>query len=151
MSDPLAARVAARFVARGGAKKPNPADQANAVRWETGGRKRFVQWAERTFLPAFQKAVDYANSVAGELFGESVFDDFLKLVNTAPELREFSRHFGYPASGAKDDELMSMWSQDLASLRLRQSGGKRAPTPIKIYQREFETLSGIVHALKALR
>ena len=134
---------------RSGARKPNKIDEANATRWDSGGRRKFVTWAEHTFLPAFEKAVDTSRSMAGELFGEGVFDSFLDLVH-APELRDFGKHFGYPAAGAKDDALIGMWGQTLSSLRLRHPGGRRVQTPSNVYERDLVVLRGIVETLKTL-
>lgn len=134
---------------RRGARKPNPVDQANAARWQKDGRKKFVAWAEHKFLPVFEKALASSKSVAGDLFGESVFEDLVKFIHGSPELRDFGKHFGYPAAGAKDDALLGMWGQTLGSLRLRQPGG-RLQTPNDVYEREYTVLKGLVDTLKTL-
>ncbi len=135
---------------RRGAKKPNPVDQANAAKWEAGGRKKFVAWAEHKFLPAFEAALTEANSFAGEIFGESVFDKFLQTLGVA-ELRDFGKHFGYPGSDAKDNALMSMWGQALSNLRYRHPDLRgKLTTPTHAYEHDYTTMKGLVHTLKSL-
>jgi hypothetical protein len=122
---------------------------ANAVKWEGGGRKRFARWAQREFLPEFEKALHMAtNTLAGEVFGESVFDAFLQMLVTSKEASNLSAHFGYPAPGSKDDALVSMWGQTMANLRFRHPDRRgRLTTPTAAYEHDYVVLKGIAETL----
>jgi len=129
---------------------PNRADQANALRWESGGRKNFARWASHEFLPALATALQQATeTLAGEVFGEAVFDAFL--MRSVPlESAWISKHFGYPAAGTKDDALMGMWGQTMSNLRLRHPDQRgKLTTPTSVYENDYTVLKGVAQTLGA--
>ena len=133
------------------ARPINRYDQRNADRWESGGRKRFARWASRDFLPEFERGLHAAtDSIAGDIFGESVFDAFLLSLSSSSEANDISKHFGYPAADSTDDALMGMWGQTVSNLRLRHPDRRgRQWTPTSVYENDYVVLKGIAQTLGA--
>jgi 2'-5' RNA ligase len=126
------------------AKRQNPTDATLGKVWEEGGKAKFVTWANRKFLPEFKKALGSSDSVAADLFGEGVFDNFLR---TVQELPNISKTFGYPLAGTRDDSLMGMWGQIISTLRYRHPDFRKVETPYRLYENDYVTLKGIVDTL----
>lgn len=153
-----ATRVVRRYLAAVGAskrvldKRKRLEDEA-ASRWENGGRKNFVAWVQRQFLPVFKRCLDQRGTMAGEMFGEDIFQDLHEYIIKSPEIADLSKHFGYPGNPT-DLEILSWFTQDLSSIRMRlnthfRSGGRKIPTGFDIYDREYDTMSRAAQMLLA--